>query len=108
MNAIYGSLEVKKSLKHGKGVFSRKHVKKGQWIASFTGKIVTKDSMHVLWIHERNKAPYGIKGEAPLKFLNHSSVPNCEFDGSELYALKDIHIGDELCFHYGEEWDDVP
>ena len=42
-----------------------------------------------------------------LKWLNHSSTPNVEFDGPQLYALRDIEPGEELTFHYGEEWDHI-
>ena len=37
-----------------------------------------------------------------------SSAPNVEFDGHELFALRAIAIDEELTFHYGEEWADIP
>ena len=108
MQKKYSDLEVKKSKIHGQGVFSLKSYLSGHFIAEFIGKTVYKDSTHVLWIHKADQKPYGIKGTAPLKFLNHSRNPNCEFRAERLYAIRPINIGDELCFHYGEEWSDVP
>ena len=43
-----------------------------------------------------------------LRFLNHSRTPNVEFDGPELYAMRDIAPGEELRFDYGAEWAHVP
>jgi SET domain-containing protein len=39
--------------------------------------------------------------------MNHSSRPNTEFVGVNLYALRDIQAGEELTFHYGEDWEGV-
>jgi SET domain-containing protein len=108
MTSTSSILEVKKSTIHGKGVFSLKQFSPNDFIAEFTGEIVFKDSTHVLWIHKKDQKPYGIQGTAPLKYLNHSRGPNCEFRAECLYAIREIKIGDELCFHYGEEWSDVP
>jgi hypothetical protein len=43
-----------------------------------------------------------------LRWLNHSATPNVEFDGAELYSMRPIAAGEELLFHYGDEWADVP
>ena len=43
-----------------------------------------------------------------LRFLNHASKPNAEFDGDRLYARRVIRKDEEITFHYGEEWEDVP
>ncbi len=103
----YGSLAVKKSHIHGKGVFADKEFAKGDLIGKYTGKKVQKDATHVLWIWEGDSPLYGIAGEAPLMYLNHSSKPNAEFHAEELYATKKIQLGDEITFHYGEEWEEV-
>ena len=42
-----------------------------------------------------------------LRFLNHSSRPNAEFRGQHLYAVRNIQSGDEVTFHYGDDWEDV-
>ena len=38
-----------------------------------------------------------------LRYLNHCSKPNAEFDGPDLYAISDIKPGEEITFDYGEE-----
>jgi len=40
--------------------------------------------------------------------LNHASLPNSEFNGLDLYALRVILSGEEVTIDYGDEyeWDD--
>ena len=105
---IFGKVAVDKSPIHGKGVFAVEAISKGELIGEYTGKKVKKDGIHVLWIWEGEELLYGIDGTAPFKFLNHSSKPNAKFEDQFLYAKKNIKVGEEICFHYGEEWDEVP
>ena len=35
-------------------------------------------------------------------FMNHSFDPSCKIDGKNVVAVKNILIGDELCFNYNE------
>ena len=42
--------------------------------------------------------------DGSLRFVNHTSKPNAEFFGRDLYATKTIRAGDEITIHYGEEW----
>ena len=62
---------------------------------------------HVLWVEGDDGGYRGIDGDNELRWLNHSSSPNVEFDGPVLFALVDIEPDTELCFHYGEEWEHV-
>jgi hypothetical protein len=50
----------------------------------------------------------GIRGRNGFRFLNHSARPNAEFDGADLFALRNIQPGVEILIHYGPEWEDVP
>ena len=34
--------------------------------------------------------------------MNHSFDPSCKIDGKNVVAVKNILIGDELCFNYNE------
>ena len=49
----------------------------------------------------------GIEVTNALRYLNHSSRPNAEIDGLELYALRNIQPGAEILIHYGNDWNDV-
>lgn len=99
----------KKSPKHGFGVFTLKAFQPGEFIGHFQGKLTSKDGTHVLWVHDsETNTTLGYQGTGILRFLNHSSHPNSEFNGTELYSTREISEGDELVFHYGEDWKEVP
>jgi len=92
---------------HGRGLFARKTIRKGHHIGTYEGPETKRDGMHVLWVYDENdENPIGRNGKNVLRFCNHSSQPNAEFDGFELYALKTIKAGEEITFHYGDEWDE--
>ncbi|MBI1357058.1 MAG: SET domain-containing protein-lysine N-methyltransferase [Acidobacteria bacterium] len=65
------------------------------------------DARYVLWVDDGDGVWRGIDGQNELRYLNHSSQPNAGFDGPELYALRTIRVGDEITFHYGDEWEGV-
>ncbi|MEM9518517.1 MAG: SET domain-containing protein-lysine N-methyltransferase [Actinomycetota bacterium] len=92
---------------HGKGAFAKKPIAEGTHIGAYTGTPSDEDDTYVLWVEGEDGEFHGIDGTGVLKWLNHSSTPNVEFDGPELYALCDIEVGEELTFHYGDEWNHV-
>ena len=95
---------------HGIGVFACFAISEGDLIGVYEGDPTDIDGTYVLWI-EQDEPPdtwRGIDGTSVLRFLNHSRTPNVEFDGPELYALRDIAPGEELRFDYGDEWAHVP
>jgi uncharacterized protein len=100
-------LEVRKSQIHGNGVYVIEPIEAESKIGTYHGEITEEDDTYVLWITDENGDEYGVNGISDLKFLNHSHEPNSEFDGDELYALRDLLPGEEVTFHYGEtfaEW----
>ena len=92
---------------HGKGLFAAVEIEKDEYIGRYRGPRAKRDGRYVLWVEEEDGELYGVSGRNVLRFLNHSTRPNAEFDGEELYALKRIREGDEITFHYGDEWADV-
>ncbi len=96
-----------KSPVHGNGVFAKRLIDIGEFIGRYGGAPTSVDGTYVLWVEHDDGQYRGIDGDTVLKWLNHSSDPNVEFDGPELYAIKTIEAGDELCFHYGEEWNHI-
>ena len=92
---------------HGNGAFATRSIRAGERIGEYTGSPSNEDGTYVLWVEGDDGAYRGIDGDNELRWLNHSSSPNVEFDGPELFALVDIEPGTELCFHYGEEWEHV-
>ncbi len=88
---------------HGTGLFARRAIEEGEYIGTFHGTKVTDNGDHVLWVYESDDdaEPVGHNGENLLRFLNHSDDYNAEFDGLDLYALRDIAQDEELTFDYG-------
>ena len=92
---------------HGNGAFATRSIRAGERIGEYTGSPSDEDGTYVLWVEGDDGEYRGIEGDNELRWLNHSSSPNVEFDGPELFALVDIEPDTELCFHYGEEWKHV-
>lgn len=92
---------------HGRGVFARRRLRPGAWIGTFEGERTTRDGEHVLWVQTEDGGEFGLRGRNELRFLNHSREPNAEFEGAELYAIRNIQPGVEITFHYGDAWEDV-
>ena len=103
--ALYRRLYLAPSLIHGHGVFAQIPLRKDEMIGRYQGPRTEHDDTYVLWV-EDDDGWRGIDGRNLLKFVNHSSRPNVEFVGDELYALRDIAPGEELAFDYGEDWAD--
>ena len=104
---IEARIEVRPSPVHGQGVFATRRIRKGAWIGMFEGGQTRRDGMHVLWVIDDDGREVGIRGENDLRFLNHSLDPNAEFDGTGLFALRNIQPDCEVTFHYGDGWSDV-
>ena len=100
-------IEVGVSPIHGKGVFARRRLRVGGYIASFEGRPTRRDGMYVLWVVDDDDREVGVEGRNDLRFLNHSSRPNAEFLGLELHAIRNIQSGAEVTIHYGDAWQDV-
>ena len=100
-------VEARQSPIHGKGCFATRAIAAGELIGEYTGRPTSVDGTHVLWVEGDDGEFRGIDGDGVLRWLNHSSDPNVEFDGPQLFALRDIEANEELTFHYGEEWEHV-
>ena len=57
-----------------------------------------------MWLRRDNGTDEGICGRNELRFVNHSRDPNAEFEGAELYAVRNIQPGHEITLDYGEAW----
>ena len=112
-------VEVRRSRVHGRGVYARTTIPKGQRIIEYTGSIVPwKDAS------EQEEGPhtflFGLtngrdvidpaKGGNEARWINHSCEPNCEAveEGERvfIYALQTLQPGDELFYDYGLEVDE--
>ena len=96
-----------KSAIHGTGVFAACAIARGELIGVFEGVPTETDGEHVLWVERADGEYAGLRGSNGLRFVNHSSRPNAEFDGERLYARRGLRLHEEITFHYGPDWDDV-
>lgn len=100
-------IEVRPSPIHGMGVFATTLIRKEERIGRYVGYRTQRDGRYVLWVTGRTGKWQGYRGYGRLRFLNHDPHPNSEFRGLDLYAVRPIRPGEEITFHYGEEWEDV-
>lgn len=112
-------LYVKRSSIHGKGLFSKTPIKKGELIGPFTGVPGYRDCNFTLWltckkdtkwkglkVYENGTWWKCIRPTTITKFANHSYKPNAEFRRDKLVAIKNIKPNTEIAWHYGPDWED--
>jgi SET domain-containing protein len=95
----------KESRIHGEGLFARIKIHADQYLGSYDGRTTHENGMHVLWVQEASGEWIGRDGENLLRYINHATSPNAEFDGFDLYALRAIEPGEEITIDYGDEFD---
>ena len=71
---------------HGRGLFARRAIARGEYIGTFWGPEVKRDGVYVLWVTvgAGDAGVIGRSGRNMLRYLNHARRPNAEFDGFEL------------------------
>lgn len=99
------NLYLKNTKKFGKGVFTRKKIKRGQLVAAFDGK--RYDGRFKAWTKDllTHTIQYGpshwrdSKGLA--RYMNHSCAPNCGIRGLfRVVAMREIQAGEHLTWDY--------
>ncbi len=90
---------------HGKGLFARQPILQESYLGSYDGQMTRENGMHVLWVQESDGEWIGRDGENLLRYINHTATPNAEFDGFDLYAIRDIEPDEEITIDYGDEFD---
>lgn len=114
MERIPKKTQIKRS-KAGLGLYALEPIKKGAFIVEYTGKkIPTKvaDELTTKYLFEINRT-WTIDGSPRsnrARYINHSCAPNAESDVIKgqvlIFAIKNIAIGEEITFDYGEEYFD--
>ena len=102
---------------HGKGLFASESISEGAYVGFYEGTETQTNGMYVLWVQQDASSNVsngvsgiesdgeiwlGFDGTGDLRFLNHGQPANCEMDGQDCYASRDIQAGDELTIDYGE------
>ena len=91
----------------GIGIFAKENIKKGEIIASFEGKIISKNEADLLYnggfdyMLQISHASFLLL-EDDSKYINHSCNPNTGFlnKNGELLSIRDIKKGEEITFDY--------
>ena len=93
----------------GSGSFATSKISKGEIVASFGGNVINQSELinysadRVSRSLQLNSYTYLLSGAVPEAgdMINHSCEPNCGMAGtSNVQALRDIEIGEELTFDY--------
>jgi SET domain-containing protein len=99
--------------KAGFGLFALEPFRRGDFIANYTGRLITNERADELWtkyLFEINNR-WTLDGSARsniARYINHSCKPNAETDvkGHKIIitAIRTIHPGDEITYNYGRNY----
>ena len=99
--------------KAGFGLFAVEPIRRGEFIANYTGRLITNDYADELWtkyLFEINNR-WTLDGSTRhniARYINHSCKPNAETDvrGHKVIitAIRSIHPGDEITYNYGRNY----
>ena len=98
---------VAESAIHGKGLFAKCAINKGDFIGTYKGPScydLEAGGPHVLWVENEEGIWVGRDGRNILRYMNHNKKPCAEFDGFDLFALRKIPEHYEITIHYGDEF----
>jgi len=101
-------VEVRKNLKHGKGLFALKDLKQGEKVYSFKkGKVIGPDQIKKLsetekrYLDKISVDEYEII-KPPGCYVNHSCDPNVEEKNMTAHTLRNIGKGEEITIDYDQ------
>lgn len=117
---------VRRSPRHGRGVYAAARIPAGTPIIEYTGELITEaegerryptlpdgreepEHTYLLTLDEYRVIDANVGGNA-ARFINHSCEPNCEpiayGDHMWIVAIRDIRPGEELAYDYAIELDE--
>jgi len=117
---------VRRSPRHGRGVYATRPISAGTRIIEYTGELISEaegerryptlpsgheepEHTYLLTLDESRVIDANVGGNA-ARFINHSCEPNCEpmayGDHMWIVAIRDIRPGEELAYDYAIELDE--
>ena len=99
--------------KTGLGLFAQKLVKRGEFIAYYSGPLISNKRADELWtkyLFEVNNrwTVDGSNRNNIARYINHSCKPNAESDVRKhkvfITATRTIQPGDEITYNYGRDY----
>ena len=114
-NKLYrnSGIEIRKSPKHGWGVFSRTNIKKYSLLEEVPfllipeSDIASQSDLRAYTYTNEDEQTQFIIGFGLAQLYNHSSDPNADWTCDwvnmtiSFYASKNIFTDEEICIHYG-------
>lgn len=118
--------EVRRSPRHGRGVYATRVIAAGTRIIEYTGELISEaegerryptlpdgqeepEHTYLLTLDEHRVIDANVGGNA-ARFINHSCEPNCEpiayGDHMWIVAVREIKPGEELAYDYAIELDE--
>ena len=100
------NIEIKKSKIHGKGIFAKQNIKKGEIILEWHPKEIRKKDINKSYEdYILNKDGKMFLMQSPEKYMNHSYIPNSKMDLKNLkdIATRDIKKGEEITSNYPKD-----
>jgi SET domain-containing protein len=104
-------LIIRSSVIHAAGCYTTIPIRKGEHVAEYTGRRITKDQADeayedspITYLFGLGNGDIVIDGHCAAMFINHSCAANCE-TSEELgrvwvKAIKNIEAGDEITYDY--------
>ena len=99
----------------GRGLFTLESIARGECIAEYIGRTLTEAE----WDTSRSRYLFKVTEKKTIdgwnkrnlaRYINHSCRPNCEIEIRKgrvfVMAKRAIKLGEELAYHYGEEYFD--
>lgn len=106
--------KVKRS-RAGLGLFVQHPIKKGEFLIEYSGPVISnkeaekKAGKYLFEVNSRKTVDGSVRNNM-ARYINHSCAPNCEVYVEKgrlnVYAIRNINIGDELHYNYGKEYFD--
>lgn len=97
----------------GLGLFAMRSFEKGERIIEYVGRTIsnveayTSRSKYLFEVNKRRTID-GVARANTARYINHSCLPNCEpeIERGHIYidATKNIKVGEEFVYDYGEEY----
>ena len=97
----------------GLGLFAVRSFKKGERIIEYVGRTISNAEAYTsrskyLFEVNRRRTIDGMARANTARYINHSCRPNCEpeIERGRIYidAIKNIKVGEEFAYDYGEEY----
>jgi len=94
-------------------LFALKPVKRGEFIAYYSGPLISNKRADALWtkylFEVNNRWTVDGSGRRNIaRYINHSCKPNAEADVRKhtvfIAATRTIHPGDEITYNYGKDY----